>query len=132
MGARLRYAKVIDRELFYARGGRLHPGLDSKVLLERQSGRTAAFLVLRGWSDDHGSFTEGWRIESPGGIKVYQGQPREVHLPSESHTERLEDEVSDLRLDDEGDYEVVFTVDDNEVARVRFVVVAAPRAGSLE
>lgn len=131
MGARLRYAKVIDRELFYARGGRLHPGLNSRVLLDRRLGRAAAFLVLRGWSDDHGSFTEGWRIESPGGVTIYEGQPREVHLPSETHIERLEDEVYDLRLDDEGDYEVVFTLDDNEVARVSFPVVAAPRTGSL-
>jgi hypothetical protein len=132
VGARLRYAKVIDRELFYARGGRLHPGLDSKVLLDDQLGRAAAFLLLRGWSDDHGSFTEAWRIESPGGVPVYEGQPREVHLPSESHTERLEDEIADLRLEHEGDYEVVFTIDDKQVARVRFPVVAAPRSGALE
>ncbi len=124
MGARLRYAKVIDRESFYVRhGGKLTPGLENEVLLDDEPGRAGAFLVLRGWNDDHGTFTEQWRIESPGGGVVYESAPRELHLSTESHTEELEDEVADLELQySSDDYSVVFTLDEREVARVTFAV----------
>jgi len=123
MGARLHYAKVIDRELFYARGGKVYPGLDNKVFVQEEPGRAGAFLVLRGWSDDRGSSTEQWRIEGPGGTVVYESLPREIHMATASHTERLEDEVSDLELDyASDDYNVVFYLDEHEVARVRFPV----------
>lgn len=133
MGARLEYAKVIDRQVFYERGARLHPGLENKVLLNDEPGVAAAFLVMRGWSDEHGTFTEGWRIESPGGSTVYEGTPRELHMASNSHTERLEDEVADLKLDYAADdYAVVFTLDDREVAHVRFDVVTTADSGPPE
>ena len=66
MGARLQYAKVIDRELFYSRGGRIHPGLVNEVALKDGQVVAGAFLVLRAWTDDHGSFTEQWRSRGPG------------------------------------------------------------------
>jgi hypothetical protein len=125
MGARLQYAKVIDRQLFFTRGGRVHPKLESEVLLQEEPGIAGAFLVLRGWTGDHGSFTERWRIRSPGGATLYESVPREIHLATESHVERLEDEVAELELDvaDEG-YELVLFLDDREVARARFAVRA--------
>lgn len=123
MGARLQYAKVIDRELFYARGARVHPKLGSEVLLQREPGPAGAFLVLRAWTDDHGSFTEQWRIESPGGTAVYESVPREIHLATASHVERLEDEVADLTFEFAADdYNVVFSLDEREVARAAFPV----------
>lgn len=123
MGARLQYAKVIDRQLFYARGGRVHPKLENEVVLQSEPGIAGAFLVLRGWTGDHGSFTERWRITSPGGVTVYDSVPREIYLATESHVERLEDEVADLELEVAGDdYELVLHLDDREVARARFVV----------
>jgi hypothetical protein len=127
MGARLQYAKVIDRELFYARGGRVHPKLESDVILQEEPGVAGAFLVLRAWTGDHGSFTERWRIQSPGGATVYESVPREVHLATDSHVERLEDEVADLELDSTADdYAAVLYLDDREVARATFAVRSLP------
>ena len=123
MGARLQYAKVIDRERFYIRGGKLHPGLDNETIANAEPGRVAAFLILRGWGEDRGTFTEQWRIESPGGTALYTSTERELHLASVSHVERLEDEVNDLEIEYAADdYSVVFTLDEREVARVTFPI----------
>ena len=123
MGARLQYAKVLDQYFFYREGGRVHPGLPSRVVIPHSGGPAAAFLVLRAWSDDHGTFTEQWRIESPDGSTVYRSVPREIHMPTRGHTERLRDEITDLDLDGvDGIYRAVFTLDDYEVARVDFPV----------
>jgi hypothetical protein len=131
MGARLQYAKVIDRQRFYDLGGRVHPKLESKVLLKSEPGRAGAFLVLRGWTDDHGSFTEQWAIESPAGMTVYRSTPREIHLATTSHLESLEDEVADLELEFAADdYNVVFHLDEREVARARFAVTTSAEATS--
>ncbi len=125
MGARLKYSKVIDRQLFYDRGGKIHPGLENTVVMPGEPGVAAAFLVMRGWGDCHGTFTERWRVVTPGGTAVYESIPREIHVATESHTEKLEDEVAELKLDYAGDdYEVVFEIDDREVARTRFEVKA--------
>lgn len=132
MGARLRYAKVIDREEFIVHhGGKLHPGLENGVVMDDEPGTAGAFLVLRAWNDDKGTFTEQWRIETPGGTVVYKGTPRELHLPTTSHTEQLEDEVADLKLDYAAeDYNVVFLLDEREVARISFPVRATEPEGS--
>ncbi|MFN2388067.1 MAG: hypothetical protein ABR575_00460 [Actinomycetota bacterium] len=123
MGARLHYAKVIDRQLFMNRGGKVTPGLDNEVLMAGEPGEAAVFLVMRAWGDDHGTFTEQWRIESPGGRVVYENVPRELHIATEAHVEKLEDEVAGLELEYAAeDYETVFTLDEREVARVRFAV----------
>lgn len=123
MGARLRYAKVIDKDLFINSGGRVHPGLENHVVIRDAPGRAGAFLVLRGWGDDHGTFTEQWRIVGSGGGLVYESLPREIHLATTEHVERLEDELSDLEFEYAADdYNVVFILDDREVARVTFPV----------
>ena len=126
MGARLQYAKVIDRELFYARGAKVHPGLENEVILEGEPGKAGAFLVLRAWTNDHGTFTEQWRIEDPGGAVVYESVARELHLATPNHVERLEDELADLELEYAADdYTVVLRLDERTVARVRFRVKVA-------
>jgi hypothetical protein len=123
MGARLAYAKVIDKELFFARGSKIHPGLESEIVLREDPGTAAAFLVLRAWCEDHGTFTEQWRIEGPGGGIVYESIPRELHLATEDHMEKLEDEVADLDFQYASDnYSLVFVLDETEVARTRFKV----------
>ena len=123
MGARLQYAKVIDRQLFMVRGGKLHPHLENQVFLQDEPGRAGAFLVMRGWTDDHGTFTEQWRLEGPGGGVIYESLPRELHIATRGHVEKLEDEVADLDFQYSADnYRIVFTLDDNEVARVSFPV----------
>ena len=128
MGARLEYAKVIDRQLYITKGGRVHPGLQNEVQLQDAPGKALVFLVLRAWTDDHGTFTEQWRIETPGGTTVYESSSRELHMPTKAHVERLEDEVDSLELEYAADnYTLVFTLDDNEVARVNFPVVVDER-----
>ena len=123
MGARLQYAKVIDREKFIIGGGKIHPGLSNHVVVNGEPGVAAAFLLLRGWTGGHGTFTEGWRIESPGGTTLYESTPRELHIAAKSHVEKLEDEVADLKIDYAADdYRVVFLLDDREVAGVDFPV----------
>ena len=123
MGARLQYAKVVDRADFYVRErGRIHPSLENKIVVNGEPGKAGAFLVLRAWTDDHGSFTEQWRIEGPQG-RIYESSPREIHVANNSHVEKLEDEVTDLEFDfASDDYSVVFELDEREVARVRFAV----------
>ena len=123
MGAKLQFAKVIDRQTFYERGAKVHPGLDNEVLVPDEPGRAGAFLVIRGWGDDHGSFTEQWRIREPEGRTLYESSPREIHVATNGHTEKLEDEVADLEFDFAADgYTVAFLLDDREVARVSFAV----------
>jgi hypothetical protein len=130
VGARLIYAKVIDRETFYMKGGEVTPGLENGVVVRDEPGEAGAFLVLRAWSEDHGTFTERWRIESPGGTAVYESVPREIHLATEEHVEKLEDEVADLKFEYAADYAVVFTLDENEVARVTFTVRRADESSA--
>ncbi len=118
MGARLKYAKVIDRQLYFEKGGRVQPGLENQILLPEEPGVAAAFLVLRGWSDDHGTCTESWKLVTPGGTALYESIPREIHLATNEHVEKLEDEVADLEVEyATDDYEVVFSLDGREVAR---------------
>ncbi|MDP9227154.1 MAG: hypothetical protein M3P18_25565 [Actinomycetota bacterium] len=131
MGARLVYAKVVDRELFLIRGGKVHPSLENEVVVQDEPGPGGVFLVLRAWTDDHGSFTEQWRIEDPGGQVVYESLARELYLATEGHVEKLEDELADLEFDFAADdYHAIFLLDEREVARVRFRVrlAAAARA----
>jgi hypothetical protein len=124
MGARLRFAKVIDKELFYVKEkGRVHPSLESRVVLRGEPGTAGAFLVIRGWADDHGTFTERWKLQGPGGMTIYESTPREIHIATNSRTEHLQDEISDLELDAaDDDYNVVFFLDEHEVGRVQFPV----------
>jgi hypothetical protein len=130
MGVRLQYAKVIDRQKFIIKGGRVHPGLDNEVVVNGEPGTAGAFLVMRAWSDGHGTFTEQWHIESPGGTRIYQSTPREIHIATEAHTERLEDEVADLEVEYTSDeYCVVFRLDGREVARVEFPVTLTEDLG---
>jgi hypothetical protein len=128
MGARLLYAKVIDREKFIIGGGKIHPGLSNKVIVNGEPGVAAAFLLLRAWTGEYGTFTEQWRIESPGGTSVYEGIPRELHIATRDHVERLQDEVADLKIAYAADdYRVVFTLDEREVARMDFPIGAHER-----
>lgn len=121
MGARLQYAKVIDRKLYLERGGRVTPGLDNVVMLQDDPGPSHAFLVLRAWTDDHGTFTEQWRITGSGGGVVYESLPREIHLANETHVERLEDELADLDFPyASDDFRCVFVLDGREVAHATF------------
>jgi hypothetical protein len=130
MGARLAYAKVIDRQVFYEKGGNLHPKLENEVLLQDEPGKAGAFLVFRGWADEHGGFTEQWAIKEPEGRTVYRSSPREIHIPSANHTERLEDEVSDLELEFAAEnYQLLFFIDESEVARVSFSVKISSNGG---
>ena len=121
MGVRLKYAKVVDRELLLRTGGSISPGLDNRVkLLAEPPARAAVFEIHRNWSDMSGGFTESWRIVDPHGRTLYTGLDREVIDGNQD----LVDEVADLEFEyaDTG-YAVVFHVDEREVARASFEVI---------
>ena len=124
MGARLKFAKVVDRDLFLRTGAEVTPGLDNRVeLLSGAPAKAAGFMVRREWYDVEGAFTESWAIRDPHGRTVYQGLDREV---VGGNTE-LVDELDDVLFEyaDSG-YQLVLDVDGREVARVDFDVVEVP------
>ena len=124
MGVRLKYAKVVDRELFLAQGGNINPGLDNRVqLLGEAPAKAGVFEIHRNWYDLSGAFTESWRIIDPHGRTLYTGLDREVIDANHD----LVDEVVDLEFEyADDDYAVVFNVDEREVARVAFTVLDLP------
>ena len=123
MGARLVYGKVVDSQLYLERGGSPSPGLPNDVVVDDEPGIAAKFHVLRAWSEDEGSVTERWTIESPGGSIIYEATPRELHFPTLQHVTELDDEVADLKIEYAADdYNVVLYLDEHEVARVTFPV----------
>ena len=124
MGARLKFAKVVDRDLFLRTGAEVTPRLDNRVeLLAEAPSKAAGFMVRREWFDVEGAFTETWTIRDPHGRTLYQGLDREVV----GGNQQLVDEIDDLVFDyaDSG-YQLVLEVDDREVARVDFDVVEKP------
>lgn len=124
MGARLKFAKVVDRDLFLRTGAEVTPGLDNRVeILGEAPAKAAGFMVRREWYDVDGAFTESWSIRDPHGRTVYHGLDREV---IGGNTE-LVDEIDDLVFDyaDSG-YQLVLEVDGREVARAGFDVVEKP------
>ena len=122
MGARLVYAKVIDKQLYIQRGGEPSPGLENDVVVEDEPGVVGDFHVLRAWTDDEGGVTEHWTLESPGGLVIYEAAPRELHFPTRTHVEHVDDQIADLKIDYAGDYTVVFYLDEHEVARTTFTI----------
>ena len=123
MGARLKFAKVVDRDLFLRTGAEVTPGLDNRVeLLSEAPAKAAGFMIRREWYDVDGAFTESWSIQDPHGRTLYQGVDREI---IGGNTE-IVDEIDDLVFDyaDSG-YQLVLSVDEREVARADFDVVEA-------
>lgn len=121
MGARLKFAKVVDRDLFLRTGAEVTPGLDNRVeLFSEAPAKAVGFMVRREWYDVDGAFTESWSIQDPHGRTVYQGLDREL---VGGNTE-IVDEIDDLVFDyaDSG-YQLVLGVDGREVARADFDVV---------
>ena len=122
MGARLVYGKVIDSQLYIQRGAEPTPGLENDVVIDDEPGVAGNFHVLRAWTDDEGGVTETWRLESPGGLVVYEAAPRELHFSTREHVEHLDDEITDLKIDYAADYTIVFELDEREVARLTFPI----------
>jgi hypothetical protein len=120
VGARLKYAKVVDRDLFLRTGGEVRPGLDNRVALQSEApAKAAGFAVRREWYDVDGAFTESWSIQDPHGRTLYEGLDREVV----GGNFELVDEIDDVLFEyaDTG-YQLVLSVDGREVARADFEV----------
>lgn len=124
MGVTLRYAKVVDRDLFLRTGGTVRPRLGNAVRLlgDEEPAQAAPFLILRAWDYADGAFTETWRLVDPHGRTVRPPTTREV-LPGQTE---ISDEIADQQFEyaDDG-YQLVLEVDDREVARAGFPVVQA-------
>lgn len=121
MGARLKYAKVVDDDLFLRNGGQIKPGLDNRVeLLGPAPAKAAVFGVRRAWYDVDGAFTESWRIVDPHGRTVHEGLDREVVGGNADLSDAVDDQLFEYA--DSG-YQLVLSVDEREVARADFDVV---------
>lgn len=130
MGARLKFAKVVDRDLFLRTGSEIRPGLENRVILhDAAPAKSAGFAVRREWYDADGAFTESWAIQDPHGRTIHEGLDREVV----GGNNELVDEIDDLLFEyaDSG-YQLVLSIDDREVARVDFDVVEKNEAEDEE
>jgi hypothetical protein len=117
----LKFAKVVDRDLFLRTGAQVTPGLDNRVeLVAAAPSKAAGFMVRRQWYDVDGAFTESWAIQDPHGRTIYSALEREVV----GGNEELVDELDDVLFEyaDAG-YQLVLSVDEREVARADFEVV---------
>jgi hypothetical protein len=121
MGARLKYAKVVDRDLFMRTGATIKPGLDNRVELTGSAPAVAAgFTVIRNWYNVDGPFTESWRLVDPHGQTVHQGLDREVLTGNQDVVDEIDEQQFEYA--DSG-YQLVLEVDGREVARADFDVV---------
>ena len=121
MGARLKFAKVVDRDLFLRTGAEVTPGLANRVeLLGKAPTKAAGFMVRREWYDVEGAFTESWTLRDPHGRTVYQGLDREIIGGNTEQVDELDDVLFEYA--DSG-YQLVLEVDGREVARADFDVV---------
>lgn len=121
MGARLKYAKVVDDDLFLRTGGQVTPGLANRVELTGPApARAADFAVRRAWYDVDGAFTESWRIVDPHGRTVHVGLDREVVGGNDDLADVLDDVLFEYA---DAGYQLVLSVDGREVARADFDVV---------
>ena len=124
MGARLKYAKVVDRDLFLRTGAQITPGLENRVELPGEApAKAAGFGVHREWYDVDGAFTESWSIQDPHGRTIYEGLDREVVGGNDALVDELDDVLFEYA--DSG-YQLVLAVDGREVARADFDVVEMP------
>lgn len=122
MGATLRYAKVVDRDRVQEHGG-VTPSTDNVVQLAGDAPATARdFIVARAWDGIEAGVEERWRLEDAHGHVVYRGAPRTVLA---GHGD-IADELRGVRFEHtDDDYQLVFELDELEVARAAFAVVAS-------
>lgn len=121
--ARLRYAIAIDQHLHKQGSG------DPVVHAFGTRGKqTQPFVVRRGWSGPQGAYVEDFRIvRSSDRITMYRSAPRIVELAGEYYTNDVEDRVEQVELAI-GEYELVFTIDDEPVPGVPVFVEPGPGA----
>ncbi|MDQ1709475.1 MAG: hypothetical protein QOG49_860 [Frankiaceae bacterium] len=121
--ARLRYAIATDAAEYSA-------GSPDPVIFVFGSAGGAArpFLVRRGWTGPQGSYVEQFRIVEAGTrVTRYRSSKRVVELTGEYYTDDFEDRVTSLKLAT-GEYELVFTVDNDVVPAVPVFVAPGPGA----
>jgi hypothetical protein len=121
--ARLRYAIAIDEQLHEQGAG------DPVVhAFGNRGGRTQPFVVRRGWSGPQGAYVEDFRIvRTSDRLTMYRSHPRIVELQGEYYTNDVEDRVASLEIA-VGEYELVFTIDDEPVPGVPVFVEPGPGA----
>ncbi|HVE99382.1 MAG TPA: hypothetical protein VNA12_09400 [Mycobacteriales bacterium] len=121
--ARLRYAIAIDAGLH--RDGAADPVVH---VYGSRHGTAAPFLVRRGWSGPQGAYVEQFRIVAADTrVTAYRSDPRIVELSGEYYSNDIDDRVEGVQLE-VGEYELVFTVDDEVVPGVPVFVEPGPGA----
>ena len=121
--ARLRYAIAIDEQLH--KSGAADPVVHA---FGNRGAQTQPFVVRRGWSGPQGAYVEEFRVvRSSDRITVYRSGPRILELAGEFYTNDVEDRVAGIELP-VGEYELVFTVDDEPIPGVPVFVEPGPGA----
>lgn len=121
--ARLRYAIAIDAQAYAA--GSADPVVH---VYGSRRGHSAPFLVRRGWSGPQGAYVEQFRVvHAETRITAYRSQPRVIELAGEYYTNDVEDRVEEIQLD-LGEYELLFTMDDEVIPGVPVFVSPGPGA----
>jgi hypothetical protein len=93
-----------------------------------RGGQTQPFVVRRGWSGPQGAYVEAFRVvRSSDRLTMYKSDPRIVELAGEYYTNDVEDRVAHVELPI-GEYELVFTIDDDPVPGVPVFVEPGPGA----
>lgn len=121
--ARLRYAIAIDEQLH--KQGAVDPVVHA---FGNRGKQTQPFVVRRGWSGPQGAYVEDFRIvRSSDRLTMYKSEPRILELAGEYYTNDAEDRVERVELA-VGEYELVFTIDDEPVPGVPVFVEPGPGA----
>lgn len=121
--ARLRYAIAIDEQLH-------KQGANDPVVhaFGQRGGPTQPFVVRRGWSGPQGAYVEEFRIVRPSDrLTMYRSDPRIVELSGEYYTNDVDDRVAAVELP-LGEYELVFTMDNEPIPGVPVFVEPGPGA----
>ncbi|MGH8899170.1 MAG: hypothetical protein ACRDZ4_19620 [Egibacteraceae bacterium] len=134
--ADLHYALAIDREIWQA--SQVDASLlDPLVRVEGAlPGSTRPFVVVRDYQGPQGYYVERFTIREPGGRELHRSRNRRISLTGEMFEDRFETTVTDLELSSGEEHEVIFFIDDEQVASIPMFVEAGlggdPRVAAEE
>jgi hypothetical protein len=134
--ADLHYALAVDSEIWQA--SQVDASLlDPVVRVEGAlPGSTRPFVVVRHYQGPQGYYIEHFAIRDPDGRELYRSQNRRICLTGEMFEDRFQTTVTDLDISSGEEHQVVFFIDDEQVASIPMFVEAGlggdPRVAAEE
>jgi hypothetical protein len=134
--ADLHYALAVDSEIWQA--SQVDASLlDPVVRVEGAlPGSTRPFVVVRHYQGPQGYYIEHFAIRDPDGRELYRSQNRRICLTGEMVEDRFQTTVTDLDISSGEEHQVVFFIDDEQVASIPMFVEAGlggdPRVAAEE